>query len=219
MLTYPRVTRVLLLLLIALQSWAQAPRFESEILAFETADRTSPPPQSPIVFTGSSSIRLWNNLPQYFPDKVILNRGFGGSELSDVRTFADRVIVRYQPKQVVVYAGENDIATGKQTGQQTFDRLADLFRYVREKLPNTTFTFLSIKLSPSRRQFWPEVIKANQLISDFLAKQANTQFVDIRPSMLGPNGQLVSDLFRPDSLHMTDKGYQQWAPVLKPYLK
>jgi lysophospholipase L1-like esterase len=181
-------------------------------------DSTSPPPQHPIVFTGSSSIRLWENLKDYFPDKTILQRGFGGSQLSDVLRYVDRVIVRYSPKQVVLYAGENDIAAG-QTGQQTFERLKAVFERVRQKLPDVPFVFISIKPSPSRRKYFPEVDTANQLIKDFLAKQKNAQFVDIRPVMLGTNGQPVPELFKSDSLHMLTAGYQRWAKVLGPYLK
>ena len=186
---------------------------------FETQDRATPPPAGVIVFTGSSSIRFWTDLSTYFPGKAILNRGFGGSQLSDVRHFADRIIVRYQPKQIVLYAGENDIATGKQTARQTYDRFVDLFRYVRKKLPKATFTYIAIKPSPSRRQFWPATDDANRLIRRFLLMKSNAQFVDIRPVMLGLNGQPISDLFRSDSLHMNEKGYQRWAPVLRPYLK
>ncbi|QJW91131.1 hypothetical protein HNV11_17990 [Spirosoma taeanense] len=214
-----------ILLLSSLTAFSQAqsqsvkPPFESEILAFEQADRTSPPPQHPIVFTGSSSIRFWTDLSRYFPDKTILNRGFGGSQLSDVLRYVDRVILPYQPKQIVLYAGENDIASGKQSAQQTYERFVSLFNYVRKKLPNVPFTFIAIKPSPSRRQYFGEVDEANRLISRFLARQRNTDFVDIRPVMLKANGQPEGDLFRSDSLHMTEKGYQRWAKVLKPYLK
>lgn len=194
-------------------------RFEAEIRAFETADKTTPPPRNAIVFTGSSSIRLWEDLASYFPNKTILQRGFGGSEISDVIRYADQVIVAYRPKQVVLYAGENDIATGKQTGKQTFDRFVSLFEYVRQKLPSTTFTFISIKPSPSRRQYFPENDIANQLIKAYLSKQKNTQFVDVRPVMLGQNGQPIPALFKSDSLHMLPAGYERWATVLGPYLK
>lgn len=213
--------RLCLLFLLTTQAWAwaQTSPFEKEILAFEAQDRTNPPPANAILFTGSSSIRFWANLNTYFPDKVVLNRGFGGSELSDVRYLADRVIIRYRPKQVVLYAGENDVAVGKKTARQTFARFRDLFRYVRNKLPTATFTFIAIKPSPSRRPFWPAMDDVNRRISRFLAKMPNTQFVDIRPSMLGPTGQPLPELFRPDSLHMTETGYQRWAPVLRPYLK
>ena len=208
----------LILLTINVQAFGQSRPFEKEILVFEARDRQTPPPSDVILFTGSSSIRFWTDLPAYFPDKTVLNRGFGGSQLSDVRYFADRVIVRYRPKQIVLYVGENDIATGK-TARQTYARFVDLFRYVRKKLPDVTFTFIAMKPSPSRRQFQPAMDDANRLIGRFLAKKSNAQFVDIRPAMLGATGQPEGTLFRPDSLHMTEKGYQRWAPVLRPYLR
>ena len=214
-----RFIAYLILLTTGLRAIGQTTPFEKEIQAFETRDRQTPPPTDAILFTGSSSIRFWTDLPAYFPGKVVLNRGFGGSQLSDVRHFADRVIVRYRPKQIVLYAGENDIASGKQTARQTYTRFVDLFRYIRRRLPDVTFTFIAIKPSPSRRQFRPTMDEANRLIGRFLAKRSNAQFVDIRPTMLGPNGQPLGALFRPDSLHMNMKGYERWAPVLQPFLK
>jgi lysophospholipase L1-like esterase len=94
-----------------------------------------------------------------------------------------------------------------------------LFQHVRQKLPDVTFTFIAIKPSPSRRQYFRENDTANQLIKTYLARQKNTQFVDIRPVMLGTNAQPVPALFRPDSLHMLPAGYERWAKVLGPYLK
>lgn len=203
----------------ALPSLAQTNRFEPEILKFEEADKQSPPPARAVVFTGSSSIRFWDNLSSYFPGKTVLQRGFGGSELSDVRYFADRVIIRYQPKQVVLYAGENDIATGNQTARQTYERFVDLFRYVRKQLPDARFTFISIKPSPSRRKFWTAVDETNRRIKRFLARRRNTDYVDIVPVMLHPNGQPIGELFKGDSLHMTRKGYERWGEVLRPFVK
>ena len=213
------MVRFVLFLLLPFCSMAQSNPFEAEIRAFEKADSASPPPNQPIVFTGSSSIRFWENLSAYFPNKPILQRGFGGSELSQVLLYADRIIIPYHPKQVVLYAGENDIATGKQTGQQTFGRFVALFRHLRQKLPGVSVVFISIKPSPSRRQFFPENDVANRLIKHYLAKKRNTRFVDIRPVMLQKNGQPIPELFRQDSLHMLPAGYQRWASVLRPYLK
>ncbi len=131
-------------------SFAQA-KYEQEIRAFEQQDRQKPPPTHAIVFTGSSSIRLWKNLPQAFPDKPVLQRGFGGSELMDVLYFADRIITPYQPRQIVLYCGGNDIATGNQSARQTYGRFVRLFRHVRAKLPRAQFTFVSIAPNPARR--------------------------------------------------------------------
>lgn len=209
---------VFLLALVSLTSLAQTPRFEAEIQKFEETDRKTAPPARPVLFTGSSSIRLWDNLQSYFPDKTVLQRGFGGSDLTDVRHFADRIIVRYQPKQVVLYAGENDIAAGA-SADQTYARFVDLFRYVRKRVPGIRFTFISIKPSPSRRKFCPVVTETNQRIRRFLKYRRNTDFVDIVPAMLGPNGQPIPELFRADSLHMTPKGYEIWGEVVRPFVK
>lgn len=209
---------LLLLLLVSFTSQAQTRRFEAEILKFEEADKQTPPPANTVLFTGSSSIRLWDNLSSYFPGKTVLQRGFGGSDLSDVRYFVDRVIIRYQPKQVVLYAGENDIAAG-QTARQTYDRFVDLFRYVRKQLPDARFTFISLKFSPSRRKVWPAVEETNRRIKRFLSRRRNTDFVDIVPVMLQPNGQPLGELFKGDSLHMTKKGYVLWGEVLRPFVK
>lgn len=216
--SYFRLIRFVFLLVVPFWSVAQSPPFENEILAFEQADKTASLARNPILFTGSSSIRFWENLADYFPKKTVLNRGFGGSKLPDVLRYADRIVIPYQPKQIVLYAGENDVAAGV-SGQQTYERFVALFEYVRKKLPDATFTFISLKPSPSRRKFFPEMDIANRLVKQYLAKHRNTQFVDIRPVMLTPGGQPVPELFKPDSLHMLPAGYQRWAKVLGPYLK
>ncbi|GAA4462181.1 SGNH/GDSL hydrolase family protein [Nibrella saemangeumensis] len=195
------------------------PPFQAEILAFEAKDLVSPPPKNAILFTGSSSIRLWDNLQESFPDKVVLNRGFGGSSLPDVIRYADRIIIPYRPKQIVLYAGENDVASGKVSAQEACDRFVTLFRKIRKDLPKTPIVFISMKPSPSRRQYFPVILEANRLIKDFLAKQRRTTYVDVYTPMLNSNGQPKGKLFKADSLHMNPKGYVIWAEKLRPVLK
>lgn len=207
------------LLLFSLTAYGQTSPFENEIRAFERKDSISAPPAHPILFTGSSSIRLWNSLAQDFPGKPVLNRGFGGSELTDVLRYADRIIIPYQPRQIILYVGENDIASGHQTGQQTVERFVALFTYIRQKLPRVPIVFISIKPSPSRRKYFAENDVANQLIKKYISKQRKARFVDIRPVMLQPNGQPIPALFRQDSLHMLPAGYERWTDVLRRYLK
>jgi len=205
-------------LLTALTCIGQTNRFESEIKKFEETDQQTPPLKDAVLFTGSSSIRLWADIQRYFPGKTVLQRGFGGSQLSDVRYFADRVIVRYQPKQVVLYAGENDVAAG-QTARQIYARFVDLFHYVRKNVPHARFTFISLKPSPSRRKFRSVVDETNRLIKRYLSHRRNTDFVDIVPGMLQADGEPRGELFKGDSLHMTPKGYEIWGEVVRPYVK
>ncbi|OIN57127.1 GDSL-type esterase/lipase family protein [Arsenicibacter rosenii] len=193
-------------------------KFESDINAFEEKDKTTPPPVHPIVFTGSSSIRYWESLAADFPDKPVLNRGFGGSGLADARYFADRIIIRYQPKQVVLYSGENDVAAGK-SAQYVYDQFVDLFQYVRKALPKVSFVYIAMKPSPSRRKYWPVVQEANAMIKGYLKKQKRTKYVDTYTPMLYANGQPHGEYYKGDSLHMLPNGYALWTKLVKPALK
>lgn len=215
-----RLSIVIGVTLLSVCGYVQTPnKFESEIRAFEQQDRQSPPAAGGIVFTGSSSIRLWQGLQQAFSGKPVIPRGFGGSELTDVLHFADRIITPYRPRQVILYCGGNDIANGGQSAQQTYERFVRLFRHVRTKLPAAQFTYISIAPNPARRKFQPVVDETNRRIRRFLAHRRNTQYVDVGPAMLGTNGQPRGALFTADSLHMNAEGYRVWTAVLRPYLK
>lgn len=209
------------LILVPFLVSAQAPDFakwESAMINFEKEDKANPPMKKPIVFTGSSSIVGWKSLATDFPDKNILNRGFGGSQTFEVVHFADRIIKPYKPKQVIVYSGDNDIAAGK-TPEEVLSDFKALFTKIREANKKAQVTYICIKPSPSRKKFTPQIVQANQLIKGFLAAQKRTDYVDIYTPMLMANGKPKPELFKPDSLHMLPAGYVIWAEVLKPYLK
>jgi len=89
-----------------------AARWEEHIRKFEKADEKNPPPPGGVLFVGSSSIRMWD-LDKWFPKKRATNRGFGGSQISDVNFFAERIVLKYGPRVIVFYAGDNDVARGK----------------------------------------------------------------------------------------------------------
>ena len=214
---------LLIFLLLVCSFWQQVKaqnfaQWENEITGLEKKAAADPVKKRSIVFTGSSSIRLWEGLPTYFPGKKIINHGFGGSQTDEVVHFADRLVTPYKPKQVVIYVGDNDLASGK-SPEKVFSDFKQLFTRIRESRPKATITFISIKPSPSRKQYYAAIQKTNAYIKDFLENQKKAAFVDIYTPMLGQNGKPKPELFRPDSLHMTQAGYDIWAQVLKPYLR
>lgn len=192
-------------------------RWESEISAFGLADSLQPPPRKGVLFTGSSSIRLWEDLPGRFPGHKVINRGFGGSWLSDAVHYFPRLIVAYKPKTIVVYAGENDIADGKRAEQLLKD-FEELLALRRKHLPRSKFIFISLKPSPSRAATLEEVRKANALIRQRLAGEKKAVFVDVFTPMLNERGEPREELFGPDRLHMNSKGYDLWTQALAPHL-
>lgn len=142
--------------------------WQEDMQRFAESDARQPPPKYGIVFVGSSSIRFWETLAQDFPGKSVINRGFGGSEVRDSTWYADRIVIPYAPRQVVLYAGDNDLNSGRTPEQVRDDVLASVAR-VRRDLPDARISYVSIKPSPSRAQLLPEVVTANRLIKEALA--------------------------------------------------
>lgn len=200
---------------VAAQTAHDPSQFEPEIKAFEAADRTNPPPKGAVLFVGSSTIRFWKTLAQDFPDLKVINRGFGGSHLSDSTFFGDRIILPYQPKTIVLYAGDNDLAAGK-TPEQVFANYQAFIQKIRAKLPETRVLYLSIKPSPSRWHLKDQIQAANRMISGL--KGDRLTFIDTYSVML-KDGQPRAELFQKDNLHMNAEGYKLWTSLIKPYLK
>jgi lysophospholipase L1-like esterase len=192
-------------------------RFADEIRAFEASDRTTAPAPGQILFVGSSSIRRWD-LEESFPGLDTLNRGFGGSQLSDVISFADRVITPYAPRAVVLYAGDNDIAAGK-SADRVCDDVLRLARIVREEAPEASLIFLAIKPSLAREELWPEMKRANALIEHAFESDNRLVFADVATPMIGPGGRMEPELYVEDGLHLSAKGYEIWAKTLAPILQ
>lgn len=189
-----------------------------EIRNFKNQDSLQPPPKNAILFVGSSSFRLWHNLQEAFPGYPIINRGFGGSNLSDVIKYADDIIFPYQPKEIVVYCGENDISSSDTiSAKAVFNRFEKLFTLIRRKMPKVPIVFVSMKPSPSREKFHHKLVQANLLIRNYLARQPRSAYVDIYKLML-ENGKPNENLYVADRLHMNAKGYAIWQKAIKPYL-
>jgi lysophospholipase L1-like esterase len=210
---------VFITFLVSYQLLAQAP-FYNDIQKFKKEDSVAMPPKNAIVFTGSSSFTRWNDVQSRFPGYTVINRGFGGSSLPDVIRYADDVIFKYQPKQVVIYCGENDAAGDSTvTAEIITNRFRTLYGMIRKKLPRASVVFVSMKPSPSRVKSWPVILKANSMIRDMLAKDKNTAYVDVWSKMLNSQEQPMPELFLGDSLHMTSKGYDIWQAAIAPVLR
>jgi lysophospholipase L1-like esterase len=192
-------------------------RWEKDIRAFEAADKTNPPPRNAILFVGSSSIRLWTSAPQAFPGHRILNRGFGGSQLADSVAFADRIVIPYRPKLVVLYAGDNDLASGKSPAQ-VFGDFQAFVRRIRAALPETRIAYIAIKPCPAREKLLDRVKTTNRLIREYTAVDGRLLFVDVFTPMLTAEGRPRADLYLKDGLHPNAQGYELWASILRPIL-
>ncbi len=192
--------------------------FASEILAFEAADAEKPPEPDGVLFVGSSSIRLWTTLGKDFPDLPVINRGFGGSQIADSTRYADRIVLPYKPKTIVLYAGDNDIAAGRSPEQVLADFKAFVAK-VGSALPKTRVLFIAIKPSIARWKLVDKIREANRLVEEFTQGDEKLAFIDIFTPMLGEDGMPRGDLLGPDGLHLNEKGYALWREVVAAKLK
>lgn len=193
------------------------PPFWDDVQTIRLYDKIYNPPQHPILFIGSSSIRLWVDFTKTFKDYTVLNRGIGGAITSDVDRYLDDIVFPYAPKQVVLYVGENDLIKSP-NAETVFADFKKLYSHLRAKLPVTPLLYIAIKGSPSRIQYQEKAKKANQLISQYLKGEKNTVFVDVYQPMLDKKGDMQPVLFKEDMLHMNGKGYAIWNKLLIPFL-
>jgi len=194
------------------------PAWEADMARFAAEDAAHPPPAGPVVFAGSSSFRMWDSLASDFPGVPVLNRGFGGSQVRDLAWHADQVAIRYRPRVLLLYAGENDIDAGRSPRQVLADTRV-LVLALREALPDAHIVWVSIKPSPARLAQRPRQHEANRLVEAWLRAQPGTRYPDVATPMLDASGQPRGELFIADRLHMNARGYAIWRAAIAPLLR
>ena len=192
--------------------------WETDMARFAAEDARNPPPGQPVVFAGSSSFRMWESLHRDFPDVALLNRGFGGSQVRDLAWHAEAVAIRYRPRMVLLYAGENDIDAGRSPGQVLADTQVLVSR-LRAALPQAMIAWVSIKPSPLRSDQMPAQREANALVEAWLRTLPGTAYIDVAKPMLDAAGRPREELFIDDRLHMNAAGYAIWREALAPTLR
>lgn len=190
--------------------------YEPEVHELERARILSPLPANPVVFYGSSSIRLWSTLNRDLRSPRLVNLGFGGSTLAACVYFFERLVLPLQPASLLVYAGDNDLGDGRSPDDvvQSFRQLAGK---VQQSCGTIPFGFLSIKPSPARRSILHRITETNQRIRRHILEIPGAFFVDLLPAMMAEDGNPRPDLFEEDGLHLSQAGYEVWTALLEPY--
>lgn len=196
-------------------------KWEPEIKKFEEADRVSPPPKGAALFVGSSSFRMWKTLAEDFAGIPVINRGFGGSEMEYLVRYADRIILPYEPRAVLVYAGDNDLANTKapKEPERVLDEYKALVGKIRAKMPDVPIGYVSVKASIKRWNIADKIRALNSAIAAYSAGEKGLFFVDVFTPMLGADGMPRKELFLGDGLHMNREGYALWTSLIRPHIE
>ena len=208
----------LIILAVIIGSACQKQNYwENDIQNFEQNDATNFPDTGAVLFTGSSSIRMWSSLKEDFSGLSVINRGFGGSEMSDLVYFAERIILPYKPRHIVIYSGDNDIAAGK-TPERVLADFKKLIELIHAQLPETRITLISIKPSIARWEKVEQMRIANELLKQYIESHSLLSYVDIFTPTIGADGNPRQELFLEDGLHLNAAGYNMWTELVMPHL-
>jgi lysophospholipase L1-like esterase len=192
--------------------------FISEIKAFEKQDSLSMPAKGQIVLAGSSTFRFWITSKVDLVDYPTINRGFGGSQMSDLNFYFDRIVSKYDPKMILVYEGDNDLAAGESPAS-IFEDFKIFAEKVKTQLPNVIVGYCSIRPSIARVNIREKQVETNELIKNYCKSLKGFYFIDIYKEYFLPNGELMPDVFVSDKLHLNKKGYEIWAKATRKFLK
>jgi lysophospholipase L1-like esterase len=194
-------------------------RMEKPIINFETKDAQTPPPKGAIVAIGSSSMRGWHNTIQDdLAPLTIIPRGFGGSNMNEALYFADRIVIPYEPRAILLYEGDNDITYKNVSPEDVRNTFKAFVDKVHAALPETRIYVLSIKPSIRRWNFWPDMQTANSLLKAETDKDPRLHYIDIATPMLKEDGTPIPDIFKEDDLHMNSSGYEIWTQTVRPII-
>ena len=208
-------------LLISFLAWAQnspgPQRFEDTVIEYEEHDKENGFPDGAVLFVGSSSVRMWKSIDEDLPQVTAVNRGFGGSQFSDLLYYLDRLVTCYQPSKIFIYEGDNDISSGKKTKEILSDA-KQVRQGIAASLPGIPVYFISAKPSVARWKLRKKYQQLNSKLAIYASKTPNTGFVNVWDPALDENGEVLKDIFLEDNLHMNEKGYAIWKKAIEPFL-
>jgi len=209
--------KILVLLLLASSSVMGQNAFENEIRNYEKQDSIALPKKGQILFIGSSSFRIWKTFSTDLAGISAINRGFGGSTMTDALYYFDRMVVKYAPSTVVVYEGDNDLAKGK-SPEELAKEYEDFSNRLKKALPKTKLVYLAVRPSLSRIAIVDKQKQFNGWLEKYCKSQKGRFFLDMHSPFYLPDGTLMPDIFVADRLHLNEKGYQIFSAKIREFI-
>lgn len=202
---------------VVAQSPELASRFEKKVVEYEAEDRGSTPPRGAILFAGDSQFYRWQTIHEDLPGYTLINRGIDSFQFRDLNRYADRIVIPYQPRLVVLHVGGNDVHNGR-TPAQVLEDFKTFVGLVRARLPAVPIIYSSITPGPGRWDEAPQRQETNRLIREYVATRPDLKFVDLWDAMLTPDGQPREDLWVADRVHPNHAGYLLRVQLTRPLL-
>jgi len=196
---------------------AVAHRFENVVRLYEAADKTNPPPRNAILLAGDSQFYRWKTFNEDLPGYTVINRGIDSFETPDLLYFADRLVMPYQARMIILHIGGNDVHAGRSADQVLADFKVFVAR-IRAVQPTVPIAFSSMTPGPARSEEFSRRKEANQVIKNYIATQPGLLFIDLWDAMLTPEGKPRADLWVADGVHPNHAGYLLRVKIMLPIL-
>ena len=210
-----------ILAIVAGAAQAQSPelaaKFEAKVVEYEAADRVTPPPKDAILFAGDSQFYRWKTIREDLPGYTLINRGIDSFQFRDLNRYAERIVIPYAPRLIVLHVGGNDVHNGR-TPAQVLEDFKTFIGLVRAKLPAVPIIYSSITPGPGRWDEAPQRQEANRLIREYVATRTDLKFVDLWDAMLTTDGRPREDLWVADRVHPNHAGYLLRVQLTRPLL-
>ena len=189
--------------------------FEKDVQRYEQISAENPPAKDTTFFVGSSTFTIWKEIPDDFAEFNAINRGFGGSRISDWNDVAaDRILTPYKPGRIVFFCGCNDIAGGKSV-EQVFGDFKTFVDKMRDANPNLVIHFCALHMPPVREKNWESFRQFNANVKALADQDPNIYYVDFAAATSDENGAGRAELFQNDRLHLTRDGEKVLIPLIK----
>ncbi len=211
----------------ALPAWEDAPcetvsslnQYDGLMSRWKEQTDAAPFEAGRMVFTGSSSIRFWEQLQEDLSPWAPIQRGFGGAISWNLVEYIDETIIRHDPAAVVIFVGTNDIAVD--LGPTV---VVDSYRCIVETVAqelgdDVSIHYIAITPTPLRWDQWSEANQANEEIAALASQWRGLHFIDTSPAFLATGEPPAADLFISDGLHLSDAGYAIWAEEIREHLE
>ena len=197
-------------------------QFEEEVSLLESLDFEEKAGEKDVLFIGSSSIRLWDNIQVDMYPYSSIKRGYGGAHFYDLIHFSERLVKNHSPKAILIFVanditGSNDLTNI--VGDLSPNEVKKLFRYnyklIRSIHKHIPIFLIETTPTPKRWKVWNKILQANKKLERFCKQVPNLYFISTRDKFIGADGLPIQSLFLNDELHLNVDGYKLWSSVIK----